>query len=56
MRFWDSSALVPLLVGEEKADYCLKVLVDDPEMLIWCLSREYGLHSAARVIDFGGFR
>ncbi|HBD07979.1 MAG TPA: PIN domain-containing protein [Syntrophobacteraceae bacterium] len=39
MRFWDSSALVPLLVGEEKTGYCLKVLVDDPEMLIWCLSR-----------------
>lgn len=39
MRFWDSSAIVPLLVSEENTDYCLKAVADDPKMLIWCLSR-----------------
>ncbi len=38
MKFWDSSAIVPLLVEEEETDYCLKTLSDDQEMLIWCLS------------------
>ena len=39
MKFWDSSAIVPLIVDEENTDYCLKAAADDPKMLIWCLSR-----------------
>lgn len=39
MKFWDSSALVPLLVKEKETRYCLKVLSDDQEMLVWCLSK-----------------
>lgn len=39
MKFWDSSAIVPLIVGEENTDYCLRVAADDPKMVIWCLSR-----------------
>jgi len=39
MKFWDSSAIVPLVLDEEETDYCLKTLSDDQEMLIWCLSR-----------------
>jgi predicted nucleic acid-binding protein len=39
MKFWDSSAIVPLVVYEKETDYCLKILSDDQEMLIWCLSR-----------------
>lgn len=39
MKFWDSSAIVPLVVNEEETDYCLKTLSHDQEMLIWCLSR-----------------
>ena len=39
MKYWDSSAIVPLIVAEENTDYCLGVLSADPEMLIWCLSR-----------------
>lgn len=38
MKYWDSSAIVPLIVAEENTDYCLEVLSADPEMLIWCLS------------------
>ena len=39
MKFWDSSAMVPLIVNEEETEYCLKTLSDDQEMLIWCLSK-----------------
>ena len=39
MKFWDSSAIIPLVVKEENTDYCLMALADDPKMLIWCLSR-----------------
>ena len=39
MKFWDSSAIVPLVLHEEETDYCLKILSDDQEMLTWCLSR-----------------
>jgi predicted nucleic acid-binding protein len=38
MKFWDSSAIVPLVADEENTNYCLKALADDPKMLIWCLS------------------
>lgn len=38
MKFWDSSALVPLIANEENTEYCLGVLGDDPRVLIWCLS------------------
>ena len=39
MKFWDSSALVPLLVEERATRYCLKTIAKDREMLVWCLSR-----------------
>ena len=39
MKFWDSSAIVPLIVDEEETDFCLKTLDHDKEMLIWCLSK-----------------
>ncbi len=33
MRFWDSSALVPLLVEESETEYCLKTINEDQERL-----------------------
>lgn len=39
MKFWDASAIVPLIVAEEHTDYCVEALSADSEMLIWCLSR-----------------
>ena len=39
MKFWDSSAIVPLIIEEEETAYCLNTLSDDQEMLIWCLSK-----------------
>jgi len=39
MIFWDSSAIVPLVVNEEETGYCLKTLTHDQEMMIWCLTK-----------------
>lgn len=35
MRFWDSSAVVPLLVDEPATDAVRAVLEEDPTMLVW---------------------
>lgn len=53
MKFWDSSAIVPLIVKEENTDYCLKVLSDDPKMLIWCLSRVEVMSALCRRVRDG---
>lgn len=39
MIFWDSSAIVPLIVKEKESRYCFRVLSQDQEMLVWCLSK-----------------
>lgn len=57
MKFWDSSALVPLLVKEKETRYCLKTLSDDQEMLIWCLSKVEVISALCRRLRdkaFGG--
>jgi predicted nucleic acid-binding protein len=38
MIFWDSSALVPLLVAENESAYCINALGQDREVLIWSLT------------------
>jgi len=35
MKFWDSSAIVPLLVVEQQRDELLALLQRDPRMLVW---------------------
>jgi hypothetical protein len=35
MRFWDSSAVVPLLVREQQTEQRLAQLLDDPRMTVW---------------------
>ena len=35
MRFWDSSAIVPLLVGEPLAKATVSEVQRDPEMIVW---------------------
>lgn len=35
MKFWDSSAIVPLLVQEASSAEALAWLKDDPDMLVW---------------------
>lgn len=38
MRFWDSSALVPLLIEERRSRACRDLLRSDPRQVVWCLS------------------
>jgi uncharacterized protein len=54
MKFWDSSAIVPLIVAEENSDYCVGVLSADPEMLIWCLSRVEVISALCRRVRENG--
>lgn len=35
MKFWDSSALVPLLVQEPSSGTMLRMYEDDPELMVW---------------------
>ena len=35
MRFWDSSAIVPLLVKEETSDFLLDLIQSDRDKVIW---------------------
>lgn len=39
MRFWDSSALVPLLIEEKHSDACRIVFRTDSAQIVFCLSR-----------------
>jgi hypothetical protein len=38
MKFWDSSAIVPLILAEEESPWARKLLRSDPRALVWCLS------------------
>ncbi len=38
MRFWDSSAVVPLLIGEATTEAMQVIAADDPGMLVWWAS------------------
>ncbi len=53
MKFWDSSAIVPLIVEEQESDYCIKTLSRDREMLIWCLSRVEVISALCRQVRDG---
>lgn len=39
MKFWDSSAIVPLLVEERTSKACRAALRADASMLVWCFTR-----------------
>jgi len=55
MRFWDSSALVPLFVLEERSPILEALVADDPDMVVWwaspveCGPRENGTGSILRI-------
>ena len=53
MKFWDASAVVPLVVNEENTDYCLSMLSDDPNMLVWCMSRVEVMSALCRRVRDG---
>ena len=38
MRFWDASAVVPLLTAEERSQDCTALLEADPVVIVWALT------------------
>jgi len=39
MRYWDSSALVPLIIEEIRTKKCEELLQSDPQIVTWWLSK-----------------
>jgi predicted nucleic acid-binding protein len=50
MRFWDSSALVPLVVEEERSAACRALRRSDPTLVVWMLSRTEVLSALHRLV------
>ena len=48
MRFWDSSALIPLIVKEDATHEIQEIYRSDPEMLVWALTDLEVLSSLCR--------
>ncbi len=48
MRFWDTSALVPLFVTEPATPRARRWLADDPDVTVWTLARVELLSALAR--------
>ncbi len=49
MKFWDASAIVPLLVQEMATDFVLALVAKDPTMLVWWGSRVECVSALARL-------
>ena len=48
MRFWDSSALIPLVLAERSTTRVKRWLREDPDVIVWTLSRVELLSALAR--------
>ncbi len=48
MRFWDTSALIPLVVAERSTSRVERWLREDPNVIVWTLSRVELFSSLAR--------
>ena len=49
MRFWDTSALLPLLVAEEASAAIAKLLTQDDDMVVWWASETECVSAVARL-------
>ena len=49
MKFWDSSAVVPLLVGETTTEAMQVIAAEDPAMLVWWATQLECLSAIARL-------
>lgn len=49
MRFWDSSAIVPLLVGEASTKVMQAIAHEDPVMLVWWVTEIECVSAIARL-------
>jgi uncharacterized protein with PIN domain len=48
MKFWDTSALVPLLIRESSTEAVLQVIGKDPEIAVWWGTETECLSALAR--------
>lgn len=48
MRFWDTSAIVPLLVSEPRSAWARQVATDDPGLIVWWTTRTECVSSLSR--------
>ncbi len=48
MRFWDASAVVPLLVNESQSPTAGRLLRDDPGVVVWWFTRSECVSALAR--------
>ena len=48
MRFWDSSAIIPLLIEEPASPSMVSLIGNDPEMLVWWGARVECVSALAR--------
>ena len=53
MRFWDTSAIAPLLLGEAATAMTLQVLAEDPDQCVWW-GTSVGCASALARVERGG--
>lgn len=53
MRFWDSSAIIPLIVLEEQSKYCVQAYRADSNMLVWTMSKVEVLSALCRRVRDG---
>ena len=56
MKFWDSSAIVPLLVNESASEMMLALLKADSEMVVWWASRTECLSALHRRVREGNIK
>lgn len=54
MRFWDSSAIVPVVVEEAASRACRDLLRADRRVVVWCLTRTEVLSALCRRCREGG--
>lgn len=48
MRFWDTSAIIPLVVAERSTHVVRRWLREDPDVIVWTLTRVELLSALAR--------
>jgi predicted nucleic acid-binding protein len=48
MRFWDSSAILPLLLEESASDSVASLFRSDPRQTVWCLTEVEATSALAR--------
>jgi len=48
VKFWDTSALIPVLVAEPQTARATRLLLSDPDVIVWTLTRVELLSALAR--------